>query len=202
MYRFIFPVLVLISLLGCGKSEEAKEPNPAEASVCYQVDSLVNAIESFKSSLENENNTSAREANLRNIIGLMNRNAVVEGDCNYLNTELHPDHLRFDFVENLRNWTIRDTFYQGIYYLLKLRGAYSDDSAIYEFFSEEIARVAFDNPSCYDGYLRQQPSQLNMVLSTTHWSYPDLPQLKSKFTAINALPAITDFLDQLKPTLP
>ena len=132
----------------------------------------------------------------------MDDNATEEGACNYLNTDIHPDHLRFDFVEDLRQWTVRDTFLDGIYFLLELRGAWSDDSAIYEFFSEEIARVAMDNPICYDHYLRDHPGQMNMLLDTTQWSYADLPAIKTSFVKIKAQPAILEFFDQLKPGLP
>lgn len=202
MRKTIFPILALVFFLSCGETQDTTDQVQPDETDCSQLDSLVNGIAMFRSSLGENGNIAQREVKLGEIIDLMDRNAVVEDDCNYLNTDLHPDHLRFDFVEGLRDWTIRDTFYQGIYYLLELRGAWSDDSAIYEFFSEEIARVAYENPHCYDGYLREQPGQVTMVLNTTRWSYQDLPEIKSKFAAIEAIPEIIEFLDQLKPNLP
>lgn len=202
MHKVILLFLVVFSLFSCGENKQPTEPKSPEITECGQVDSLVGDIEEFQKALATNSPTSKRENHLRKIIALMDLNAGVEGECNYLNTDLYPDHLRFDFVEGLRDWAIRDTFSNGVYYLLELRGAYSDDSAIYEFFSEEIARVALDNPTCYDQYLRGHRGQINMVLSTTQWNYPDLPQIKSQFKDINSLPEIIDFLDKLKPSLP
>lgn len=184
-------------LIGC-TSSEPQSPPPSTEDDC-RVDSLIQDIKGFRTISQKKTTTAALEQGIQAILKGLEATADPDSTCNYLNTEIQPQHVRFDFVDDLRVWTVRDTFTQGVYYLLELRGLFADDSAIYEFFSEEIALVAMENPACYDRYLRAHPGQMQMLLNTTQWSFQNVAQCKAQFQAIDALPEITSFLTDLLP---
>jgi len=187
-------------LFWCCSTPEPQTQPPAETGCA--VDSLIQQIQQFQTQSQKKSSTANLEKSIQSVLHGLEKTADPEATCNYLNTDIQPDHVRFEFVDDLTNWTVRDTFTPGLNYLLELRGLFADDSAIYEFFSEAIARVALQNPSCYDRYLRVHPGQITMLLNTTQWNFQDVAQCRTNFESIDALPEITNFLKDLLPRTP
>ena len=196
--------MLLACLASCnGPEEETAAPNPQVEEVsCPQLDSLQSEITAFRKSIAPAKKTDEPEKRISSILALMDRSAREPGPCNYLAAPLPSDQARFAFVEDLRIWTIRDTFIPGIYYILKLRGDFAGDRETYDLFSEELGRIALGNPTCYDRYIRKTPGQMNMLLNTTRFDHEQLSELKAQFRKIDAVPEIVEFLDQLKPGMP
>lgn len=118
--------------------------------------------------------------------------------CNYLNLQQYPDQPRFLFADALALRTLQDTLPAGIYYLLRLRGIFSEDAAISEYFSEELARMALQNPACYLGYLLENPDQEVMLLYSTKWNYLDADLLIERFQNLRGAEAVVSYLKNWK----
>ena len=204
MRYFLLGFIFMVSLSSCnGPEEETAIPDPQPETIsCPQLDSLQEEIAAFRQSVAPAKKTEEPEKRISSILTLMDRSARDAGPCNYLSAPLPPDQARFAFVEDLRTWTIRDTFIPGIYYILKLRGDFAGDRETYDLFSEELGRIALENPLCYDRYIRKTPGQRSMLLNTTRFDHEQLSELKSQFRQIDAVPEILEFLDQLKPGMP
>lgn len=204
--RQICGCLLLLATLTACQPGSTQEP---EAKPCERLDRLIGHIEAFQetAAVTAAANRNQAEPLIETIIATLDSNQQQSpGECSYLNEEAHPTHIRFEFVDQLTQWTIRDTQPSGIYHLIELRGIFSDDAAISEFFSEEIARVALENPSCYLGYFQTHPNQQQYLLNSTKWSLPDLPRLIQGFEAIDPQGQVHAFLLSLSgrqnPSLP
>ena len=197
MPRLLTAILLLLIAAGC----ENPPPKQVQEQSCAALDSLMVEIAAFQEAVDAEGgNAVEMERILEGVVEGLAKNQTGPKECNYLNENVHPDHLRFEFADWLTGWTIRDTFTNGIYHLIELRGVFSDDSAISEFFSEEIARVALENPLCYQRYFDQHPAQQQLLLNSTAWSRPDLPELIHAFEAIDSAGKISHFLSSLPPS--
>lgn len=185
-----------LALWSC-QSESTQVPPPPSS--CGGLDSLIQNIEHFTGTMSGETPaTSEVEALLLPIMQGLRHNMAQEDSCNYLDDHHYPDHVRFDFVEQLTRWSIRDTIPDGIRQLIKLRGIFIEDQAIAEFFSEEIARIALQNPLCYQRYFDAHPSQQQLLLNSTEWSTTDLNTLIDNFKRVAPQPKISAFLEKMQ----
>lgn len=193
---------MLLLMWGCGENNSVPNPPNSPTAPCSQLDTLVGQIESFSTLLTApavDPNQIDRE--LPAILDGLRRNQNAADSCNYLDGTYFPDHLRFDFVGHLTQWAIRDTIPLTVRYLVKLRGIFIDDTAISEFFSEEIARIALRNPIAYQTYFNDHPAQQQMLLNSTQWRSLNLDDLIANFENIAPQPRIHQYLLGMR-TLP
>lgn len=193
------PLLTALCLLLLATAcENNSSQSVEEKAPCAELDSLIGSINKLQSDLDAPRQQDIRTQNLvQSVIVQLEANQSGPKECNYLNEAVHSDHLRFEFVDGLTHWTIRDTFSEGIRQLIELRSVFSDDSAISEFFSEEIARVALENPLCYHRYFQAHPGQRQFLLNSTKWSRSQLPRLIEGFETIAPGGEISAFLTGL-----
>lgn len=195
--RHLLPLILLLFAVGC----QHEPQQSAEKSTCAALDSLVQQIDRFQAAVDRPERPDANaELLLQQLVTGLKSNQTGPKECNYLNEKAHPDHLRFEFTDGLTAWTIRDTFTDGIFHLIELRGVFSDDSAISEYFSEEIARVALENPTCYLQYFHEHPAQQQLLLNSTKWARPDLPKHIAGFKHLDPNGKIVQFLSNLSAT--
>lgn len=188
-------VCVLLFAVGCGGTKTEKGP---EASACPALDTLLEAVAKLEAQL-NAAPWAECEAALAGTLTRLEQN-IRENDqiCHFLNQKQRPELSRFAFVDALRGRIERDTVADGIYFLIRLRGIFSADPAISEYFSEELAYVATANPKCYLDYLRDNPDQERMLLHSTKWNPLLLDDLIAGFQPLSGAAGILDFLQQLK----
>lgn len=196
-YRFIFPILAgLLLWAGCVDSDP--QPNPPKEE-CKSLAELLDRIEALDSAMQGNGKWEDCQGFVEPALEGLATNAKNESEeCNFLNQHHFPDRPRFLFVESLRDRIERDTITEGIRYLVRLRGIFSEDEEITEFFSEELAHVAMRNPACYLGYIHENPDQEVMLLFSTKWNYMDADTLIAKFGRLEDSEAVTKYLLDLK----
>lgn len=193
----IWFLLCLFGLGACGPTASTNH-EPVESD-CPLLDSLFRAIHSFKETSPQNTPTAEREAKLEAMVSAFeNQGNESQDSCSYLDQNLHPDEERFDFVAPLTDWIVEDTFYQGIYYVIRLRASFNEDPAITEFFSEELAGIALHSPYCYAQYLSAHPAQEPLLLNSTRWSTTNLDALLTGFREVGAGKNILAFLEKFQ----
>jgi len=199
----LLAILVLtIFLSSCAEKEESANHSTPESQVeqCPQRDSLVAEIAAFRSMVADPTQSSQCEEKMRTIVSLMDHHTGPGTTCRYLDIPMQEDGDHFSFVQDLTDWSIRDTLLPGIYFILKLRGDFSENNQVYELFSTHLGQIASQNPICYDRYLRKTPGQMSMLLNTTKWNHDQIPAIKAGFEEVDAVPGILEFLDEIKPS--
>jgi hypothetical protein len=195
--RLQFLGLILLLATAC-RQEGTTTPTPI-ASPCAELDSLFSTLKAMDSVLLEGTYWEECVGLLQTSLQQLSHNQRPENkDCNYLDQRILPDEPRLLFVETLRSRIEQDTLPAGIYYLLRYRGIFKEDPEISEFFSEELAHLAYSNPACYLGYLNQNPDQEVMLLYSTRWNTMDLDTLLARFGRLPAAEPVRNFLLNLK----
>lgn len=174
-------------------------PAHPQESPCLSLDTLLQHVDNARIALE-EGRSWAECANLLEPVldGLRQNMRRDTGECNYLNMKKFPDRDRMLFVDLLRDRTETDTIHQGIYFLLHLRGIFDQDEAFSEFFAEELAHVAHNNPHCFQAYLNANPDQEVMLLYSTKWNRLDLDTLIHRYGRIDSGGTVVKYLSEQK----
>lgn len=199
MKKFL-PVLILVcALSACGKSEGEVADKQDQNNVCTSLDSVFTGLELLEKLCDDSSANWARiKMPLQQVLeGLKSNMEGGDTSCLFLNHKIHPEVERFAFVESLRRRIVRDTITDGLYFLIRLRGVFARDEEIQEFFSEEIAAVAYKNPLAYVGYLRRDPGQRQMLLNTTRWSIFREDSLINRFRRTRGGEEVVLFLERL-----
>jgi hypothetical protein len=166
---------------------------------CVQLDSLLQLLGNAQVALEEGADWPVCSAHLQPLLeGLRENMHSDTGECNFLNMRKFPDVDRLIFVDLLRDRIEADTLPQGIYYLLHLHGIFNDDPDISEFFAEELAHVAHNNPHCFQGYLDENPDQEVMLLYSTKWNRLDLDTLIHQYAFLDSGGAVVVHLEEQK----
>lgn len=199
MINRLLSLALALALLGSCSGKEPQPGEPGKNEICQVLDSLFLQIQALETSLGRPGTPWAElKPGIQSILeGLQKITQVKDSTCNYLNHRIHPEVDRFSFVETIRNKIIRDTVSDGIYYLVRLRGIFASDEEIQEFFSEEIAYVAYRNPVAYLAYMERDPGQREMLLNSTRWSIVRSDTLLSRFGRVKGGELVTTFLEHL-----
>jgi|GEM_PF-2570820 hypothetical protein len=161
--------------------------NPKDESQCPDLFALLQTVDSATLALENFEPWPVCTRKLMPVLEGLKQNMKEDTSfCSYLNLRVFPDQDRFLFVDLLRERIERDTLEEGIYFLLHLRGIFIDDPDFSEFFAEELAHVAHHNPTCFQGYIRNNPDQEVMLLYSTKWNRMDLDTLIYQYANIDS----------------
>lgn len=181
----VFRSVILAIALALAACDSGKAPvaTPAPKPDCARLDTLLGGLSTVQHLLDDTAQSWAAvkpplDELLEGIHVYLNSGSA---DCHFLNQKLHPEVERFAFVEALRRRIVRDTLSDGIYYLVRFRGLFPRDKEIAEFFSEEIAHVAYRNPEAFVSYLRRDPGQKEMLLNTTRWTVFNTDTLSARF---------------------
>jgi hypothetical protein len=189
----------MCSLVLACKRESKQEPISIHQQPCAELDSLFQVLGSMDSALiENADWASCRPFLQASLDPLSYNQRPENTDCNYLDQQYRPDEPRLLWVESLRSRIETDTLAEGIYYLLRWRGAFNHDPEISEFFSEELSYVAMNNPLSYWQYIETNPDQEVMLLYSTKWNRLDLDTLIARFGRIEAAHPVHQFLQNMR----
>lgn len=196
----LFSVLLLIGLLAHAcSSPPATNPPQESPGECPQLARLLGHVGQLDAHLaETAEWKTIAQAMDRVLQGLATNLKQEETECSYLNLEHFPDQPRFLFIDELAYRTQQDTLPEGIYYLLRLRGIFSEDPAISEYLSEELARLALQNPACYLAYLTENPDQEVMLLYSTKWNFLDADLLIERFSELAGAASVVRYLKEWK----
>jgi hypothetical protein len=205
MIRLLLFIISLMWVSACN-SESVSEDKPVKdsVSVCTSLDSVFSALKNLNALLAD---TTANWAGVKPSLdlvldGLQANEKADDSGCHFLDARIHPEIERFSFVEHLRRRIVRDTISDGIYYLVRFRGIFTQDNEIQEFFSEEIAHVAYRNPESFILYLRRDPGQKEMLLNTTRWSVFKEDSLIARFSKVKGGESVSAFIQKLKDSKP
>lgn len=192
-------ILGLLLATACQPSPSDPDAGPDPAPRCAALDTLMATLHAVDSLLPLPNNWPNCSDRLRRVLDLMERN-VRQGDesCHYLNQQNYPERPRFLFVDHLADRIRRDTLSEGLYFFVRLRGIFSDDPEISEYFSEELAHVALVNPVAYLDYLHANPDQEVMLLYSTKWTLLDADRLIGQFSGLEGSAPVVDYLRDWK----
>jgi hypothetical protein len=191
LHLLIWLPFVLLSACKGGKSA----PSPVVTEQCQALDTLFSKLEEMEAALlDGREWEQCKPMLMDGLIALEENHELGDSLCNYLDQRHHPDVPRLLWVESLRSRIEEDTISEGIYFLLRFRAVFKDDNEISEFFSEELASIALNNPQCYLGYLLKNPDQEVMLLYSTKWNKLDLPRQSLAFGTLEGGGVVADFL--------
>ena len=158
MYRssLLFFLLAILVLVSCKNAGTGEAPS-IEQENCPELDSLYRQMEKVEvllmaETLHWESLKPELDHLYNNIQHNLNTNQGKQ--CFFLDNYSRPSRDRFYFIELLTEVTIQQHLEAGILYLIKFRGLFIQDKEITEFISEDLAHVAFHNPTVYLAYLK------------------------------------------------
>lgn len=195
MPRLHFLIWIPVLLFSaCGGAKTARDSSLPGA--CEALDSLFDKLAKMEMALlDGEDWKQCKPLVQDGLAALEARHKAGDTICNYLDQRHHPDIPRLLWVESLRSRIEEDTIAEGIYYLLRFRAVFKDDQEISEFFSEELASIALNNPNCYLGYLIENPDQEVMLLYSTKWNRLDMASQAKAFENLEGGAIVADFLN-------
>ncbi len=200
MKKLICISLFAWMLASCSGPAATTDQGEGNENSCGVLDSVFKNITRLEDLFTDSSSTWAMvKQPLQEVLDGIGHNIEIQDSvCQFLNSKIHPEVERFAFVESLRRRIVRDTIDDGIYFLIRLRGIFSNDNDIQEFFSEEIAHIAYSNPLAYLGYLRRDPGQREMLLNTTRWSIFRDDSLLARFNRLEEGKGVAAFLEKIR----
>lgn len=194
--RFFIPLILVLGLFSC-KEKKPKTDPPMQTITCPGLDSLFQTMELTEKQLTNgQASWEVVRGNL-DILYLDLKNNLADekgGDCFFLSNYYEHEEDRFYFIELLTETIIRENLEEGILYLVKFRGLFIMDKEITEFISEDLAHVAYHNPTVYLSYLQHHAEQEEMLLNSTRWVTTDKETLIQSFDTLDGSENIVQFL--------
>lgn len=184
--------------IGCNHQPESQAENDAPEMQCPELISLFEQMDELESRLMNEGESwenctpMISEVTSRIIANQGNANS----DCRFLNQKRFPSKIRFGFVDLMSAKLIRESNLEAIRSLFQLRMAFSKDTEVSEFLSEELGSIAANNPDCYMQLINDPGTDPQKVIESTWWNPGKIEPLISTYDTLTGGETVVSYLQE------